>query len=117
MAHEKVYGIREDKCRVEVYPKAQTYSKTETDTKITNVNTAISTVNSEVDEVDASLNQLKNRLKDASTGAKYENDQVGEHITAMVSATSLDDVKAHAAEAISLLRNAVRDICDGLSNL
>lgn len=37
MAHEKVYGICEDKCRVEVYPKEQTYSQTEIDTKVNNI--------------------------------------------------------------------------------
>ena len=33
MAHEKVYGISENKCRKEVYPKTETYSKNETYSK------------------------------------------------------------------------------------
>lgn len=50
MAHEKVYGICENKCREEVYPKTETYSKDETYSK-SEVNTAISTVNTKVGNV------------------------------------------------------------------
>ena len=42
MAHEKVYGICENKCREEVYPKSETYSKEETDTAISTAVTPIS---------------------------------------------------------------------------
>lgn len=33
MAHEKVYGICENKCREEVYAKSEVYTKEETDSK------------------------------------------------------------------------------------
>lgn len=36
MAHDKVYGIYENKCREEVYPKTETYSKEETDELLSN---------------------------------------------------------------------------------
>ena len=41
MAHEKGYGIYENKCRVPVYPKEQTYSQTEVDAKITELSQSI----------------------------------------------------------------------------
>lgn len=56
MAHEKVYGICEDKCRVEVYPKTQTYSKTEVDTSFAATNNA---VNGAVARLDNNLAKFK----------------------------------------------------------
>ena len=41
MAHEKEYGIYENKCRVPVYPKEQMYSQTEVDAKITELSQSI----------------------------------------------------------------------------
>lgn len=34
MAHDKVYGICENKCMVEVFPKSETYSKTTIETEL-----------------------------------------------------------------------------------
>ena len=47
MANEKVYGIYENKCRVEIYPKTQVYNKSETYSKT---------------EVDAKIAELSNRI-------------------------------------------------------
>ena len=41
MAHEKGYGIYENKCRVPVYPKEQTYLQAEVDAKITELSQSI----------------------------------------------------------------------------
>ena len=71
MAHEKVYGICEDKCRVEVYPKTQTYSKTETDTKIATTNNAVNatqtTANGAVTRLDNNLAKFKANSTDLAT--------------------------------------------------
>ena len=50
MAHEKVYGICENKCREEVYPKTETYSKDETYSK-SEVDAKIGTVNTKVGNI------------------------------------------------------------------
>ena len=41
MAHENGYEIYENKCRVPVYPKEQTYSQTEVDAKTTELSQSI----------------------------------------------------------------------------
>jgi hypothetical protein len=77
MAHEKVYGICENKCKVEVYPKTQTYSKSEVDAPVTvaqnTANEAVTRLNNNIAKFKAvctDLDTIKSEVTKDQTLAK-----------------------------------------------
>lgn len=88
MAHEKVYGICENKCKVEVY------AKTQADAKFSDVNTQIANTNNAVAAAQSTANTA---VTNAATAQGTANDAIDLGSTANTTAINANDLATRNA--------------------